>query len=160
MSVNRKVIANYLASGWAALIGLASIPLYIRYLGIEAFGLIGFFATLQAWFLLLDMGLSQSISREMARFSVGAVPGRAIRDLLKSVAAVYAGVAVAIAVLIYGLSDVIAAYFLKADSLSRDEIAQAILLMGLVLSFQWMGTLYRSALLGLQLKCGSALRQP
>jgi len=51
---------------------LAFVPLYIKYLGIEAYGLIGVFAILQAWLRLLDMGMKPAINREMARFTGGA----------------------------------------------------------------------------------------
>ena len=47
--LKRNLIANYLGQGWTALMGLAFIPLYIKYLGIEAYGLIGIFALLQGW---------------------------------------------------------------------------------------------------------------
>jgi hypothetical protein len=39
--------------------GLVFIPLYLHFSGIEAYGLIGLFATLQATFSLLDMGLGR-----------------------------------------------------------------------------------------------------
>ena len=42
--LKRNLIANYVGQGWAALIGLVFIPLYIKYLGIESYGLIGLFA--------------------------------------------------------------------------------------------------------------------
>ena len=58
------------------------IPLYIKYLGIEAYGLIGIFALLQAWLALLDMGMTPTLSREMARFTGGAHDAQSIRDLL------------------------------------------------------------------------------
>ena len=32
------------------------VPLYVRYMGVEAYGLVGFYAMLQGWFMLLDMG--------------------------------------------------------------------------------------------------------
>jgi hypothetical protein len=51
--------------------GLAFIPLYIKYHGIEAYGLIGLFALLQAWLGLLDMGMTPILGREMARFTGG-----------------------------------------------------------------------------------------
>ena len=54
MSLQRNVAANYLASGWAALMGLAFVPWYVRYLGIESYGLIGVFGTMQVWLALLD----------------------------------------------------------------------------------------------------------
>jgi O-antigen/teichoic acid export membrane protein len=71
MSLKKNLIANYLGQAWRALVGLAFIPLYIRYLGIEAYGLIGIFAILQAWLALLDLGLRPALGREMARFTGG-----------------------------------------------------------------------------------------
>ncbi|MHC4521753.1 MAG: polysaccharide biosynthesis protein, partial [Planctomycetota bacterium] len=64
---------------------LAFIPLYIRYLGMEAYGLIGLFAMLQAWLTLLDMGMAPTLSREMARFGGGSHSVQSIRDLLRSI---------------------------------------------------------------------------
>ena len=40
-------IANFIGQGWVALMSLAFIPLYIKYLGVEAYGLIGLFALMQ-----------------------------------------------------------------------------------------------------------------
>ena len=46
------------------------VPLYIHFMGIEAYGLMGVFAALLGLFALLDMGLSSTMNREMARLSV------------------------------------------------------------------------------------------
>ena len=70
--IKKNIIANYLGHGWRVLMGLAFIPLYIKYLGIETYGLIGIFAILQAWLGLLDMGMRPALGREMARFTGGA----------------------------------------------------------------------------------------
>ena len=51
--------------------GLIFVPVYIKYLGIESYGLIGFFASMQAWFALLDMGMTPTLGREIARFTGG-----------------------------------------------------------------------------------------
>lgn len=51
------------------LMGLVFVPLYIKFLGMEAYGLIGFFATLQALFSILDLGLGATLNRELARAS-------------------------------------------------------------------------------------------
>lgn len=149
MSVQRNVIANVLGGGWAALVGLAFIPMYVRYLGIESYGLIGFFVTLQAWCFLLDLGLSGTLNREMARFSAGGVSAQAIRHLMKSIEMLYAGIALLVATAVAVLSPAIAHGWLTAKTLSSDTLAQAVFLMGLAIALQWMGTLYRGALLGL-----------
>ena len=150
MSLKRKVIASYLGSGWSALMGLAFVPLYVRYLGIESYGLIGFFATLQVWLSVLDMGLAATLNREMARFSAGSSAVKSIHDLLKSTEIVYAGVACTLAISVASLAPWIATHWLNAKALDAGTVARSIMLMGLVIAIQWMGTLYRSGLLGLQ----------
>lgn len=95
--LKRNLIANYLGQGWTALMGLVFVPLYIKYLGIESYGLIGLFAVLQAWLSLLDMGMTPTLSREMARFTGGAHNAQSIRDLLKSIEIISLAIAMLIA---------------------------------------------------------------
>ena len=35
-----NIVVNFAGQGWAALMALALVPLYIKFLGIEAYGLI------------------------------------------------------------------------------------------------------------------------
>ena len=63
MQVRHNIIANYLGQAWGALMGLAFVPFYIRYLGVEAYGLIGIFLLLQTLLSLLDLGLAPALSR-------------------------------------------------------------------------------------------------
>ena len=58
-----NVVANYLGQGWAALMGLAFVPLYVKILGAETYGLIGVFAVLQSCVTLLDLGLTPTLNR-------------------------------------------------------------------------------------------------
>ena len=46
--VKRNIIPNYAGAFWTALMGLVFVPLYIKFMGIESYGLIGIFASLQA----------------------------------------------------------------------------------------------------------------
>ena len=98
MTLKRNLIANYLGQGWSAAMGLAFIPLYIRYLGMESYGLIGIFAVMQAWLAMLDMGLTPTLNREMARFTAGVHGAQHILNLLRSLECVCFGAAALIAV--------------------------------------------------------------
>ena len=150
MSLKKNVIANYLGQGWVGLIGLAFVPLYIKYLGIEAYGLIGVFALLQAWLTLLDMGMTPTLNREMARFTAGAHTPQSICDLLRSLEIVCFGLAALIGVLIWLASGWLAADWLQADKLPLDVVAQAIAIMGGVAALRFVEGVYRGAILGLQ----------
>ena len=130
--------------------GLAFIPVYIKYLGIEAYGLIGLFALLQAWLTLLDMGMTPTLSREMARFTGGSQSREYIRDLLRSIEIVAVGVAILIASGIAVSSSWIATSWLKVENLSTDVVAQAFAIMGVVTALRFIEGIYRSAIVGLQ----------
>ena len=111
--------------------GLAFVPIYIRYLGVEAWGLVGFMSMLQAWLTLLDMGLSPTLSREMARFQAGAHSAQSIRDLLRSMEVIYGGVAVAVVGTVWLIAPWVAVHWLSATQLPVTSVAQAIGMMGL-----------------------------
>lgn len=150
MSLKKNVIANYLGQGWTGLIGLAFVPLYIKYLGMEAYGLIGVFALLQAWLALLDMGMTPTLNREMARFTAGAHSPQSIRDLLRSLEIVCYGLAAFIGLSVWAASGWLAADWLRADTLPLDVVAQAIAIMGGVAALRFVEGIYRGAILGLQ----------
>ncbi|NHA16050.1 lipopolysaccharide biosynthesis protein [Thioalkalivibrio sp. XN279] len=148
--LKRNLIANYVGQGWAALMGVAFIPLYIKFLGIEAFGLIGLFAILVAWLSLLDLGLTPTLNREMARFTGGAHTGESIRDVLRSVEIIAIGVAIAISAATFLAAERIASAWLRVESLPVPVVAQAIAIMGLVTALRLVENVYRSSIMGLQ----------
>jgi O-antigen/teichoic acid export membrane protein len=150
MVLKRNLVANYLGQGWVAIMGLAFIPLYVKYLGIEAFGLIGLFALLQAWLSLLDIGMTPTLSREMARFSGGTHSAQSIRDLLRSIEVIISGIAILIASTIALSANWIATSWLQIESLPRDVVARAFMLIGLVSAIRFIENIYRSIIIGLQ----------
>jgi hypothetical protein len=70
MSIKKNITANFFGSIWTALMSLAFIPYYIKLMGVESYGLIGFMASIQAIAILLDLGLAQSLNRELAKLSI------------------------------------------------------------------------------------------
>lgn len=150
MSLKSNIAANYVSQIYLTLIGIIMLPFYIRYMGSEAYGLVGFFAVLQAWFLLLDMGLTPTMARETARFQGGATDALSLRLLLRSLEGVFLAVAVfGCALLILG-ADLIAGRWLKVEHLPKGEVADAITLMVLVMALRWMSELYRSVIAGFE----------
>ncbi|MCP5182206.1 MAG: oligosaccharide flippase family protein [Pseudomonadales bacterium] len=150
MSLTRNVIANYAGQIYVALIGIALVPLYVKYMGIEAFGLVGFFAMLQAWFMLLDMGLTPTMSRETARFGGGSTDALTLRRLLRALEGVFVAVAaIGMVALVVG-SDRIAADWLKVQDLPLAEVQRAVILMAIIVGLRWICGLYRGAIIGFE----------
>lgn len=148
--LKRNLIANYLGQGWAALMGLAFVPLYIRFLGIEAYGLIGLFAVLQAWMVLLDLGMSPTLGREMARFTAGGHTAQSVRNMLRSLELVVFGLAALVVLLVWSSSGWLAAHWLNASRLPLETVRSALSIMAFVVGLRFCEGIYRSALIGLE----------
>jgi len=148
--LKRNLIANYIGQGWTAIMGLVFIPVYIKYLGIEAYGLIGLFAVLTAWLNLLDMGLTPTLSREMARFTGGSHSAQSIRNLLRTIEVITLGIALLIAGGVALSAKWIATHWLIAEKLPVEVVVQAFTIMGLVTALRFVENIYRSSIVGLQ----------
>src|SRR6266704_805035 len=66
--VKRNIIANFAGQGWMALMGFVFVPFYLKFIGAEGYGLVGFFVLLSAAMALLDGGLAATATRQVAAF--------------------------------------------------------------------------------------------
>jgi len=150
MQLRRNLIANYLGQGWTSAMGFLFIPAYIRCLGMESYALIGVFSVMQAWLSLLDLGMTPTLNREMARYTAGVVCVQAIRDLLRSLEVICYGMALLIAAVVWAAADYLATDWLRADKLPAPVVSQAISVMAFVIALRFVEGIYRGSLLGLQ----------
>jgi O-antigen/teichoic acid export membrane protein len=149
-TISRNIAANFAGTAWAGIMGPALVSVYVRFMGVEAYGLVGLLTTLQAAFALLDLGLSTATNRELARLSVQEGHGQEERDLVRTTETVYWLMAVAIGVVVIALAPLLAHRWIHAERLTDGTIQQAFLIMGLILAFQFPFSLYSGGLIGLQ----------
>lgn len=129
--------------------GVMFVPVYIRYLGIEAYGVIGLFATLQGMLVILDLGMTPTLTREIARFTGGERDVVGVRDLLRSVEIVAAIVGIVAALIIWAASGWLSHSWLRAQSIPPAELARALTVMGIVAALRFVEGIFRGAILGL-----------
>ena len=150
MSIKINSTANFISQGYTILIGIAITPLYLQYLGAEAYGLVGFFALMQAWLNLLDLGLSPTLGRQVA-YARGQKNGfEFFKRLLKSFELIFIVLALVIIAGIYLASDWVAQVWIKADTLDLSTLIYCIGLMGVMIGFRWFTALYRSGINGME----------
>ncbi len=150
LGTRRNILANFVGRALVNLVGLLLLPLYLRLLGIEAYGLVGVYSSLLAMIGVLDLGLSTLLNREMARLSIQHGAEQRSHDLVHTLEIVYWGVTIVVACGCIALAPTIAGHWLHPIHLSQATVTQAVVLMGLVLVFQWPDSFYAGGLMGLQ----------
>jgi O-antigen/teichoic acid export membrane protein len=148
--LKKNISANLFGNGWQALMGLVFVPLYIKFMGVESYGLVGIYFSFQVLSGLFDIGLSSTLNREMARLSV--LPGKEqeMRNLVRTLEIIYWCIALVIGIAVIAISPFIAHHWVRAEQLSSSTIEQAVLIMGFTLMLQWPISFYAGGLLGLQ----------
>lgn len=150
MTFRTNVAASYVSQLYVSLIGIAMLPTYLRYMGAEAYGLVGLFAVVQAWFQVLDLGLSATLSREAARTTSGANDAVALRRLLRAMETFYGAAALIGGGLFAAGRGWISDRWLRVEALPQDEVRLALILMGAAVALRWIAGLYRSAVNGFE----------
>ncbi|HEY5595073.1 MAG TPA: oligosaccharide flippase family protein, partial [Nitrospiria bacterium] len=148
--LRRNILANISGQAWSAVLGLLLVPVYLHYMGVEAYGLVGFFASLQAIIAVLDMGLGTTANREVARRTARAETAGESRNLVRTLEIIYWTVGLLIAVLFYAVSDLIATRWVQVRELSVDTVQWAVVILGLTVAVRWPVALYTGVIRGLE----------
>lgn len=141
-------MASYISQAYVVLVGILVLPFYITEMGAEAYGLVGFFAMLQAMFAVLDLGLTPTISRETARFRAGAHSDVMFSQLYRTLNLIFLGIALLGGVALFAMSGVIAEHWLNVETLAVGEVVFALQVMAISVALRWMTGLYRGVVTG------------
>ena len=150
MAYNRNIVANYFGAASIAIVQIAFVPVYLRYLGIEAYGLVGVYVSLQALLTVLDAGVSLTLTREFARYKAGSVDAGSIRNLLRTVEIFFLAGGLGAGAIGWFSAPFISTYWLRSESLSISTVECAVRVMGFLAVTRWWAGVYRSATAGLQ----------
>ena len=143
----KNLLANYSGQCWTAICSLLIIPIYIRLLGLEQYGLISIFLVFQACLPLLDLGLSQTLTREISTLTPSRTP--LIRHIFRTIEISVYFLSLAIFLLSIAASGPLSATLSSnSNGLDATFLAYVISLMGLTLSFKLVESTYRSVLVG------------
>jgi O-antigen/teichoic acid export membrane protein len=148
VTLQSNIAANYASQVYTTLIGILLVPLYLQYMGPEAYGLVGFFAVLQALFNVLDLGLTPTIARESARYHGGALSAVAYRQLYRSLSIVFICVAIVGGTALFLEATSISQRWLNTESLPPAEVRGAVQTMSVCVALRWLTGLYRGVISG------------
>lgn len=153
-STKKNLAANFLGSILVGLIAFVFIPIYVKSVGPDGYGLIAFQTTLVATFALFDLGFGAAGVREMAKLSGQADHLAQTANLIFSLEVLYWGVAACLGLILCLMSPIISSQWLSSTSLDKSIIEASVQLMAIAFTFQFPIALYSGCLIGLQRQVG------
>lgn len=150
MALRHNILANYASQIYVAMIGIVVVPVLIQFLGPESYGLVGFYAMLQAWFSLLDMGMSPSVSRETARYQGGASNALSYRRLVRALEFLFFLFAISGGGALFLGAGIIAERWLNFEELPLRDVVHALQVIAMIVALRWTCGLYRGVIIGSQ----------
>lgn len=142
------VAANIVANAIIGVAFVVSVPLILPYIGVEAYGLIGFYAAIQGIVTVLDLGLNVAITRDFGVIGHEPASSVELRDLLRTSEIIYLGMAIVMALIWLGGSGVIRNW-VNPSGLSEQTVYNCLLIMGVPLALQFPLSLYGGGLYGM-----------
>ncbi len=116
----------------------------------EAYGLVGFYLMLQGIVQILDLGLSPTMNREMARYSATRDKAGEARDFVRTLEIGYWAIGICLGVGVFSAAPYIAIHWIKPGNLLVAEVQRAVAIMGALVALHWPLSFYQGGLLGLQ----------
>jgi len=151
ISLKQNIVSNFAGQGWTIIVGMIAVPFYIQHLGVEGYGLVGFYGALRAIFnSFLDFGLSATIKREIARYAVSPTKITQTRDLVRTMEIAYWIIGLLLSLIVFISAPLISTYWIRSKTIPTSTIENAILIMGIITFIQWPLTLYQGGIIGLQ----------
>jgi O-antigen/teichoic acid export membrane protein len=135
---------------YVALINLVSVPILLSWLGVEAFGLVGLLATVQALFSILDAGVSSAVIRDTAQSDSAGTMSRDSLEIIRAVERVYWISTPVFFVVAVGFAWVFARSWVKGATIGPGEVFFSLALLSIATSLLWPTSYYNAVLYGMR----------
>jgi O-antigen/teichoic acid export membrane protein len=134
---------------WVTALAILAVPIYLHYLGLEAFGVIGFFTALQSAMVVFDFGLSATLTKKLAQLDDNLSELENARNFMRSAETIYLFVGCSVVVVLGGAAaEMSSNWVLDADK-GGGNLSLIVLIAASSLAALWPTALYSAALIGL-----------
>jgi len=146
----RNFVANLIGQFVYPILSFLLVPFYIRYLGLEGYGLVGFFSMLVALLGAFSKGLGAALQREFARFDQIQSDYLSHRRLLYTFERIYFALSLFLSIGLISISTLISGHWLKTESIPSSVLNICLIIISVRISISLPASVYQSAFMGTQ----------
>lgn len=150
-----NIVSNYGNKLFSLISVFIFIPLYIKYLGIESYAVIGFYSLLLGIISFADSGLSSAIIKEFASTESSQYKYSILRLIEKR----YILICITVTALIFLFSPLIAQQWLTSETIPENDLIYFLRLISVGISLQLLSSLYFGSIFGLGFQIEANLLQ-
>lgn len=140
-----KLISNYGSKLWSMISVIIFIPLYIKFLGNDNYGLISFYALILGLISFADSGLSSAIIKEFSLEKSSDYKYSVLKVLEKR----YFLICLVISIIIIFFAPIIVDNWISSSQISRSDLVYFVRLIAIGVTSQLISSLYFGALFAL-----------
>lgn len=146
--LTRNIFANFGGQAATTVIAFVTVPLFLRFLGPEGYGLVSILLVLQALTAVLDFGLSTTANREVTRYVAQARPPEDRHDLVRTLEVFFYAVGVLLLIAFAAGSSWLATRWLTSPHFDASTVRTAVFVAGAAIAMRWPVALYQGILRG------------
>jgi O-antigen/teichoic acid export membrane protein len=129
MSLNKHIFANYTGVVVTTLLTFLVVPFYLKWLGPDAYGLIGIATMIQAWTMLLNAGFGPVAGRQAAQAQGGTASWQETSRFIRTIDWLVAGLSLPIVFTVFFSRHWLAEHWLEKNSLGTETVALSLVLL-------------------------------
>lgn len=146
----RNSLANFVGQLILPVISIVLVPFYISYLGLEGYGLVGFFSMLVTLLGVFTKGLGSALQREFARRDqVQNLRSTTVR-LLRTFEIMYWGFGALIGTVLFLFSGLVNGAWLNLTSISTETVRTCLFLISFSIAIAFPQSVYQAVFIGMQ----------
>jgi O-antigen/teichoic acid export membrane protein len=149
-SLKTNTAANFAGTLFVAVVYLIALPIYLRLLGADAFGVVGLFFSWSAICAALDLGLGAALNREVAKLSIVCDTTGQIQSVLRTYEVIIWCMSAVLGFVLFFMLPILVDYWLQTGNLDKTQLKISFRWMAFSLALQMALSLYTNALWGLQ----------
>jgi len=150
MSIKRNLFTSYSSQLYVAALSVLFVPLYISVLGFEAYGLIGFYVSLQVVLQILDLGFASAATKAVTVFRGKATPITEFLAVIRGMELVFWAGGFLVAIVCVMSSEWASHNWFDYKVLEEDDVYSALVMISLAATLRWVASFYRGVLIGFE----------
>jgi O-antigen/teichoic acid export membrane protein len=151
--LKKNIISNIFGSFYGSFVQFFLLPIILAKVGPEAYGLVGLYFTILAFFTLFDLGLTPTLFREISKLANVTKKNRKNFFLVNftNLQKIYFGIVFLLIIFSYFMAPIISIYWLNVNSLPIDVLVNSLRFIMIQSAFQLLNNFYLNGIAALDM---------